>query len=219
MTFHAALQAVTAPDRARLLAAPIISDALAGKATRQQYRAFLTQAYHHVRHTVPLLMACGARLPARLEWLRDAVAHYIQEELGHQEWILQDITAAGGDAEAVRCGAPALETELMVAYAYDTVMRRNPVGFFGMVFVLEGASVQLATQVAKSLQQSLDLPPKAFSYLASHGALDIEHLDHFQQLVNRLDDEEDCAAIVRCAQVFFRLYDAIIRSVPQGGFA
>ena len=32
-------------------------------------------------------------------------------------------------------------TELMVAYAYDTIARGNPVGFFGMVHVLEGTSV------------------------------------------------------------------------------
>ena len=30
-------------------------------------RRFLDQAYHHVKHTVPLLMACGSRVPERLE--------------------------------------------------------------------------------------------------------------------------------------------------------
>jgi hypothetical protein len=28
-------------------------------------------------------MACGARLPDRQEWLRSAIAHYIEEEIGH----------------------------------------------------------------------------------------------------------------------------------------
>jgi hypothetical protein len=148
--------------------------------------------------------------------LRAAVAHYIEEEVGHQEWILNDIAAAGGDAEAVRDGPPAIDTELMVAYAYDTVMRGNPVGFFGMVFVLEGTSVQLATQVATSLQSSLGLAPSAFSYLSSHGALDLSHIEDFRQLVNRLDDPADRAAIVHRAQVFFRLYGDVIRSIPTG---
>ena len=40
-------------------------------------------------------------LPERLEWLREAIAEYIEEEIGHQEWILNDIRACGGDAE--RC--------------------------------------------------------------------------------------------------------------------
>ena len=33
-----------------------------GDVSLDTYVAFLTEAYHHVRHTVPLLMACGSRL-------------------------------------------------------------------------------------------------------------------------------------------------------------
>ena len=214
MTFYTHLLEATETGREYIRTAPIIAAALAGEATRAQYIEFLTQAYHHVRHTVPLLMACGARLPDSMEWLRSAVAHYIEEEIGHQEWILNDITVAGGAAEEVRHGQPALATELMVAYAYDTVMRGNPVGFFGMVYVLEGTSVQLASQAATSLQSNLGLPPTAFSYLASHGALDLEHLEDFRLLVNRLDNAADRAAIVHRAEVFFRLYGDVIRSIP-----
>ena len=219
MNCFAELEQATQGERARLLAAPIIAEAFAGRVNRDQYRAFLTQAYHHVRHTVPLLMACGGRLPARLEWLRDAVAHYIAEELGHQEWIFNDIAAAGGDAEAVRHGQPAFETEFMVAYAYDTIQRRNPVGFFGMVYVLESTSVTLATQVAEVLSPNLDLPKKAFSYLTSHGSLDLSHMDDFRRLVDRLDDPADRAAVIDSAQRFFRLYGNVIRALPSGGAA
>jgi pyrroloquinoline quinone (PQQ) biosynthesis protein C len=219
MDCFAELEQATQGERARLIAAPIIIEAFSGRVSRAQYLAFLTQAYHHVRHTVPLLMSCGGRLPARLEWLREAVAHYITEELGHQEWILNDIAAAGGDAEAVRHGQPAFETELMVSYAYDTIQRRNPVGFFGMVYVLESTSVALASQVAAVLSPSLDLPKKAFTYLSSHGSLDISHMDDFRALVNRLDDSADRAAVIESAQHFFRLYGDVIRGLPAGDAA
>src|SRR3546814_18778890 len=106
MDFFDQFQHQTKAEREYLLGAPIIHAALAGTATRAQYIAFLTQAYHHVKHTVPLLMACGARLPERYEWLREAMAEYITEEIGHQEWILNDIKACGADAEAVRHGKP-----------------------------------------------------------------------------------------------------------------
>lgn len=214
MEFFARLRDEAAQAQTSLYAAPIIAAALSGQVTRQQYIAFLTEAFHHVRHTVPLLMACGARLSPQYEWLRAAVAHYIEEEIGHHEWILNDIASAGGDAEAVRNGQPSLATELMVSYAYDTVMRGNPVGFFGMVYVLEGTSVQLATQLAHTLQGALDLPPEAFSYLSSHGSLDMQHIEDFRQLVNQLEDPADQAAIIHRAQVFFKLYGDVIRSVP-----
>ena len=144
MTLHEQLARETAADRDFLLSAPVIRRCLTGEVTRELYVAFLTQAWHHVRHTVPLLMAVGSRLPDRQAWLRDGVLHYLEEETGHDEWVLNDIEAAGGDRATAAASTPAVATEAMIAYAYDTVMRRNPVGFFGMVHVLEGTSVSLA---------------------------------------------------------------------------
>ena len=48
-------------------------------------------------------------------------------------------------------------------YAFDMVSRRNPVAFLGMVFVLEGTSINLATQAADAIRESLDLPEDAKS--------------------------------------------------------
>ncbi len=214
MEFFDELQHQTEAERAYLLGAPIIRSALDGTASLDSYIAFLSEAYHHVKHTVPLLMACGARLPERLEWLRVAVAEYIEEEIGHQEWILNDIRACGGDAEAVRNGQPSLPTELMVAYVYDRIARHNPVSFFGMVNVLEGTSIALATQAAEVLRTSLQLPPQAFSYLTSHGSLDIGHVEFFRTLMNRLDDADDRAAVVHTARVVYRLYGDLFHSLP-----
>lgn len=216
MTLYERLQIATADARAELLASPIIHDAMAGKVSRDQYFNFLTRAFHHVKHTAPLLMACGARLPDSMEWLRVAVAHYIEEEIGHHEWILNDIAAIGGDKEAVRNSRPDFDTDVMVAYAYDTVTRRNPAGLFGMVYVLEGTSVRLACSVAETVGRTLALPSTAFSYLSSHGALDVEHMGHFEKVVNRLERAEDQQAVIDCAQIFFRLYGNVLRGIPRG---
>ena len=214
MSFFDILQEQTRTEREYLLAAPIFAEVLAGRIGLGSYLAFLGQAYHHVKHTVPLLMACGARLPERLEWLREAIAEYIEEEYGHQEWILNDIRACGGDAEAVRHAIPNLPTELMVSYVYDRIARSNPVSFFGMVNVLEGTSIALATQAAAIIQDSLQLPAQAFSYLTSHGSLDISHVEFFKTLMNRLDDADDQAAIIHTARVVYRLYGDMFRSLP-----
>lgn len=217
MTFHSELLALTAPEREALLDIPLIQSALAGRITREDYVAFLGQAYHHVRHTVPLLMACGARLPARLEWLRTAVGEYIEEEMGHQEWVLDDLAACGADRAQAAVSAPSLATELMVSYAYDTIQRGNPVGFFGMVLVLEGTSVALATRAANVIQESLGLPRNAFSYLLSHGDLDVGHVDFFKGLMERLDDPHDQRAVVHAARRFYVLYGDIFRTLQGPG--
>lgn len=205
----------TQQARNYLLSAPVIQRALAGDVTRDLYVAFLTQAYHHVKHTVPLLMAVGSRLDDSKDWLRSELVHYVEEEHGHEQWILNDIATAGGDAELVRRSKPNVETDAMVAYAYDVAMRRNPVGFFGMVFVLEGTSVALALDAASRIQSALELPDRAFSYLRSHGKLDQEHTEHLAGIVNRLDTSTDHAAIVDCANVMFWLYGNVFRSLER----
>lgn len=213
MHLYEQLKAATTADREYLLAAPAIQQALKGEITRELYVEFLTQAYHHVRHTVPLLMAVGARVPEHHEWLRDAILHYLDEERGHEQWILNDIEHAGGDRAAAAASQPAIATEAMVAYAYDTVMRRNPLGFFGMVYVLEGTSVALALNAADRIQSALQLPGKAFSYLRSHGELDKEHVGDLEDILGRFSDGADRDAVIRCAKGIFWLYGNLFRGL------
>ncbi|MBT8124891.1 MAG: iron-containing redox enzyme family protein [Gammaproteobacteria bacterium] len=214
MEFFKQLQQETQEEQGYLLSSPIITQCMHGQVSMDGYIGFLTQAYHHVKHTVPLFMACGSRLPERLEWLREAVAEYIDEEIGHQEWILNDLQACGVDKEIIRNSEPNFETELMVSYAYDTVTRNNPVGLFGMVNVLEGTSISLATNAASIIQKKLNLDDKAFSYLNSHGSLDIKHVEFYEGLMNKLDNDGDKQAIIHCAKVVYILYANIFRSLP-----
>jgi len=82
------------------------------------------------------------------------------------------------------------------------------------VLVLEGTSVSLATAAAERIQQSLGLPDAAFSYLSSHGALDIGHMKFFEKLMNRVEEESDREAIVHMANMMYRLYGDVFRGLP-----
>ncbi|MEK7989533.1 MAG: iron-containing redox enzyme family protein [Thiotrichaceae bacterium] len=215
MAFFEELQTQTEPARQSLYQIPILRAGVSGQINLDIYLAFLTQAYHHVKHTVPLLMACGSRLPEHLYWMQQPITQYIEEEKGHEQWILNDIKACGSDAEAVRIGQASLATEVMVAYAYDSIARKNPICFFGMVYVLEGTSTTLATQGADNIQKNLNLPADAFSYLSSHGAIDIEHMSFFEKLMNRLEAEADKKAVIHCANIMYTLYGNIFRTIGQ----
>jgi pyrroloquinoline quinone (PQQ) biosynthesis protein C len=213
-TFFKQIETATADARQRLERIPAVAQCLVGEVERETYEAFLIEAYHHVKHTVPLLMACGSRLPERLEWLREAIVHYIVEEVGHQEWILNDLQSLGVDKEAVRHGSPSAATELMVSYAWDTIDRANPVGLFGMVYALEKTSSTIATHAAGQIRAALDLGPESMTYMISHGSLDIEHMQHFESLMNRLEDAGDQAAVLHAAGMFYELYGNIFRALP-----
>jgi pyrroloquinoline quinone (PQQ) biosynthesis protein C len=213
-TFFNEIESLTADARRELESTPAIERCLEGRVEMQTYQAFLREAYHHVKHTVPLLMACGSRLPERLEWLREAIVRYIEEEIGHQEWILNDLQTLGVDKDSVRQGMPSTPTELMISYAWDRVTRGNPVGLFGMVYTLEKTSSTIATFAAGQIADALRLKPASMSYMVSHGSLDIEHMQHFERLMNRLDDAGDRAAVLHTAPVFYALYNGIFASLP-----
>ncbi len=218
MSFYQTLLQATETERAELLSLPLIAQGAKGQISLATYIGFLTQAYHHVKHTTPLLMACGARLPAHYEWLRTAIGEYIEEEMGHQEWVLNDIAECGEDKETVRASKTkttqaSVATEVMVAYAYDMINRVNPIGFFGMVLVLEGTSTAVATQAGETLMSSLNLPKKAFSYLLSHGSLDISHVSFYESLVNQITDANDQTMLIHSAKVFYQLYGDIFRTI------
>ena len=212
MPFETLCKETTAAQQ-ELLSLPVIQKAMKGDIKTSTYVAFLTQAYHHVKHTVPLLMLTGSKISHQDEWLRTAMAEYIEEEIGHEKWILNDITAAGGDAESVSISDPAFATEMMVAYAYDSINRIGPLTFLGMVHVLEGTSVLLATHVANSIKTSLSLPQKAFSYLYSHGDLDQDHQKFFEDLINKLT-EKQLSVVIKSCQRFYKLYANIFRELP-----
>ncbi len=215
MTFYERLNKETEAARSALYTVPQLIDGLKGDINRETYIAYLAEAYHHVRHTVRFMMAMGFRIPEENKWLHDAISEYIEEEKGHEEWILNDIQAAGGDKEKVRNATPNLETQVLVAYNYDYIARKNPVGFLGMVFMLESTSIQIANLGADAVKEKLGLPKSAFTYLYSHGALDVEHLKFFEQLVNKITDPQDQAAIIEVAQNTFRLFANVMASIPH----
>lgn len=205
----------TEPSRLSLLSVPQIQDGLTGRISLETYIAYLTEAYHHVKHTVPLMQAARAALRPDQEWLIPALDEYIEEEEGHEEWILNDIRHAGGNAEAVRHGTPRAATQAMVDEAYRFIRQENAAGFFGMVYVLEGTSTAIATHGAEAVRKSLNLPKSCFTYLTSHGSLDIQHMEFFRTLMNRVTDPTDQQAIITMANCVFGLFAGLFRAIPH----
>ena len=206
--FYDRLIAATERERNGFISIPLISEALRTGASRDLYLDFLTQAYHHVRHTFPLLAFASARTTD--EAYQDALVEYMEEERGHEKWILNDIQAMGGDADAVRDGKPGIACQVMVGYSYYAIEWVSPYAMLGSVHVLEGMSTLLADKAADAIQRSLaHRGEDGFSYLRSHGALDIEHVAFFKKLVNSIDAAATQHIVIDASKVFYRLYGDI----------
>lgn len=214
MSFYDALIARTAAERNEFLSIPLIRETIQNGASRALYVDFLTQAYHHVKHTFGEL-ALTASLTSD-EGYQDALVEYMEEERGHEKWILDDIRAMGGDAERVRTGKPGQACQVLVGYTYYAIQHISPYAMLGSVHVLEGMSTALADKAADAIQISLSVPGKdGFSYLRSHGALDIEHVAFFKEFVSKITDSEIQEVIVDTSKIIYRLYGDIFRELEM----
>jgi len=208
LLFYDRLMRETERERNGFISIPLIGEALRSGASLELYLDFLTQAYHHVKHTFPLLAFAAARTTD--EAYQDALVEYMEEERGHEKWILNDIEAMGGDEDAVREGKPGIACQVMVGYTYYAIEWVSPYAMLGSVHVLESMSTLLADQAADAIQRSLAHRGKdGFSYLRSHGALDIEHVAFFKKLVNGITDTSIQQIVIEASKVFYRLYGDI----------
>ncbi len=201
----------TQNEQAEMLRTPLLGQVAIGNFDLPTYHRFLTNAYHHVRQTVPLMLRTGASIGSNRHGVLAALNEYAREELGHEQWVLSDLRAAGGDVDRIDATPAAMEVEVLVAYVRDYIEHVHPIGMLGMVHVLEGTSTQLATTTAAIIQHHLHLPDTAFSYLRSHGDLDIGHVDHFKALLELLTDEE-MEHVIHVARRVYRLYGAVLQS-------
>jgi pyrroloquinoline quinone (PQQ) biosynthesis protein C len=212
MSLYQRLQTETAAARRRFHALPMLAAALRDGVERDLYVAYLGQAYHHVRHTCPLLAAAAGRCGDGDARLREALFDYIAEEKGHEAWILDDIEAIGG-ADAVprvlaNDGDPAVRA--LVGYMYYAVERISPYAMLGMVYVLEGTSTDIAEQAAAAIARGFGtVPERGFSYLCSHGALDVDHVAFFRTLADSVEDPTRQAIVVDTANMVYRLWGAM----------
>jgi pyrroloquinoline quinone (PQQ) biosynthesis protein C len=212
MSFYDRLVTETTKDCKAFLAIPIVQHAIHNGASRSLYLDFLTEAYHHVKHTFPLLALAASRTSD--ERYQDALVEYMEEERGHEKWILDDIRTIGGNPDAVRTGNPGMPCQIMVGYAYYAIERISPYAFLGSVHVLEGISVMLADKLADAMKKSLSLESDAgFTYLRTHGSLDTDHVAFFRKLVDGFDDPATQSIIINNAKIFYRLYGAIFQDL------
>lgn len=200
----------TEKERQELFSSPIFLKLHHKNFTLNNYIKFLKNAYHHVKETVPLLMLTGALLPHNKEFFRKSIVEYINEEYGHHYWIINDLKNSGYIDNIEFENSP-IEVQVMVSYVKDMIYK-NPMSFFGMVLVLEGTSTKIATQAAGIIKDHLNLEDNSFSYLTSHGELDLEHIVFYEKLINKISNKEDLESVIQTAKYVYVLYKNVLEN-------
>lgn len=212
----AVLDAVVANLVETLLANPQYRRIHDGRATRDEYLDFLQRTYHYVKHTHRQLSGgaealAGHKDPAHAA-LRDELGHHASEEVGHEQWLLDDIRALGGDVEATVASEPCLAVKLYVASGEIVLASKNPLGILGVGYVLEGISEKFGSHMAKSLVERSGIPgiAAAVSFLASHGDADVGHMVEARATMRAIPSDADRAAIVMIAKLTATLYSHLL---------
>jgi hypothetical protein len=154
------------------------------------YPDYLIALHGVVRASVPLMedalrrsreIAGGDAVAAgMLEYLE----RHIEEERGHDQWLLEDLEILGVRAVEVWARAPVDSTARAVGAQYYWIRHDHPVALLGYVAVVEGRPPSV--EFLDGTIETTGLPRSAFRTLYGHAQTDVGHGNDLRALLDRL---------------------------------
>jgi pyrroloquinoline quinone (PQQ) biosynthesis protein C len=188
-----------------------------------EYLAFLRDLYHIVWHFCPIMAAAAARCGDALRTVRYELYERIEEEKGHEDWVLEDIAALGGNVNAgiaalgKGVAAPSAPVQAMIGFNYYAVERVHPCSVLGMLYVLEVVASVYGGKAADSIARAIgrDTAKGGFRFLSSHATMDVDHMAKLNVLLKTIEDPAAQAAVIASTQVNFHQFGQLF---SDGGF-
>ncbi|MCX4652452.1 iron-containing redox enzyme family protein [Streptomyces microflavus] len=187
-----------------------------------RYRAYLCTMHAVIRASVPLMeLALRRTYEAPGDPLSEPLAAYlaehIQEEQGHDAWLLEDLLVAGALPGDALDPLPPPDVAALVGPQYYWIEHHHPVALLGYIAVLEGYAP--APGLTDRIAGTTGLPAAALRTVREHAALDTDHLDELHALLDRLPltrDQEAALAVsaLHSLDALTRLFVRLGRSAP-----
>jgi pyrroloquinoline quinone (PQQ) biosynthesis protein C len=192
-----------------------VRQTLAGRLDPAFYIAYLSNVYHYAQHSATVIGMAGARAVVRNPELARYLLHHADEELGHEQWALDDLGALGVSADAVRASRPVPACTAMIGYEYYIANHANPVGLFGWLYTLEAMGDDLGARIAQAISPHLKVSAgPGLKFLAGHGEADHEHTADLTQMIStHITDPADVADVNHVADVVGELYVSMFRQI------
>ena len=204
MSFFITLVELTDAKRREIESVPKVQSMIHHGLSAPEYHGFLHDLYHIVWHFCPIMAAAAARCDDRFRHVRMELYERIQEEKGHEEWVLSDIKAVGGDvAAALRMLPPSPPAHAMIGFNYYAVERLHPCSVLGMLYTLEVISSVYGGRTADAISKSLgrEISQGGFRFLSSHATMDVDHMASLSRLIKTVEDAAAQDAIVHATRV------------------
>jgi hypothetical protein len=144
-----------------------------------RYPELLFHIHCVVRATVPAMDAARRRAEAQSAYdpVAAGVAQYlsrhIPEELGHDDWLLEDMEALGISRQTVLRRVPSPAAAELVGSLYYWVLHAHPVAWMGYAAVTEGHPP--STDFLLGVIERTGLPRTGFRTYLKHAQIDPNH--------------------------------------------
>jgi hypothetical protein len=154
------------------------------------YPEFLFLLHTIVRGAVPLMVDAREQLLAvrTYDRLADPLIEYfgrhVEEERGHDEWILEDLEVLGVPRKETVARIPSPTVAGLVGAQYYWIRHHHPVVLLGYIAVLENHAPSVAS--VDALGYRAGVPADALRTLREHAAVDDEHARDLDRVVDSL---------------------------------
>ena len=174
------------------LAAPALNAAAEpvwlGPEAARLYPLYLERLHGVATGAVPLMRRALARCvelddPAS-RVLGPFLEHHIPEEMGHDDWLLEDIAALGGDPDEVRRRLPSAAAACSNGAQLWWMEHAHPVALLGHAEVLEGSPPAL--EMLDEFEARTGLPRVGMMFFRRHAEIDLRHREEIHATLDAL---------------------------------
>jgi pyrroloquinoline quinone (PQQ) biosynthesis protein C len=214
LPFFAELVTATDEDRRAFETHPVVVAAVADGMSVERYRALLLELYHVVWHFNPVSAAAASRMDDGFQSIRHFLYEHMHEEMGHENWVLNDLDAIGINNADARSHGPSVHTLALNGYNYWAADRRHPCSVLGMLYTLEVIASVYGGPFASAIRESLLLEgDRGVSFIDSHATMDAQHMAELRQVLNQVTDTAAQKAVVESVRVNFHHFTRIIEAI------
>jgi hypothetical protein len=167
---------------------------------RERYCEYLIVLHGMIRASVPLMEKAVeiAECKHRDDPVAAGVANYLRqhipEEVGHDEWLLQDLEVIGINPSVALSRVPSCSVAALVGAQYYWILLFHPLALLGYIAVMEGYPP--ANERIDQLAERTGLPNGAFRTLRKHAILDPHHRDALDNILDALPLTSDQEALL-----------------------
>lgn len=184
-------------------------------ANRDLYTEYLTQTYHYVVASVPLMIQ-AKRVAAR-RGIGEYVVyldHHIEEERHHAAWLREDLRALTPHGLT----PPSSETMSLAGIGYYAVRHCGPLSLLGYMYALE--SSPLSAEALRDLQVRCNLSGHHIRTLEIHSDNDPHHREELEAILSSdmlSSDEQARVSSVATAtlRAGIQLLDSLVPERPH----